>query len=788
MLIGPDGRLQLVVSAHDTTGKIRDCTGEVTYAATPAGIVSVDAGGAVVPAGDGTATITATTASRQSVSVTIAVEKFANPPPINFPNQIVPIFTKAGCNSGACHGKSGGQNGFRLSLLGFEAAKDYRYLVQESRGRRLFPAAPEQSLLLLKATNVIPHGGGEKLKKQSADYRLIDRWISQGMPYGKETDPVLAGVSVYPSARTMSDDAAQQIMVVAHYSDGSSEDITHSARYDVNDKDLAEVSDTGRVKMLGRPGDVAVMVRYQGQVAVFRATVPVGAAVDHLPAPRNFIDEMAFAKFKDLGLPPSSGCDDATFLRRATLDIAGRIPTAAESKPFLSDGDPAKRDKCIDRLLASDGYADFFTEKWSAILKNHRERETYQRGDYLFHDWVRQSMAGNKPYDQFVRELITATGDMAQTPAVTWYRQVKEPGEEVEDTAQLFLGVRIGCAKCHHHPFEKWSQQDYYGLAAFFSQVGRKEGSATDEFRIYSKRGQAVARNPNGGAAVKATALASSPAELTADDDPRGALADWMVSPRNPFFAKSLVNRYWKHFFGRGIVDPEDDMRETNPPTNPRLLDALAQHFIESHYDLKELVRTICRSQLYQLSAEPNSFNEKDRQCYSHFYPRRLPAEVMLDAVDQLVDTKTTFRGTASGSRAVQLPDMGGTESNFLRVFGRPAGASACECERNGETSLAQTLLLLNSGDMYDKLGGGCSAKLAAVDSGQSDREKITDLYYGAFSRPPTARELETALSFVQRPQEADAKSPEKLLADRKSAYEDLLWALLNTKEFLFNH
>ncbi len=788
MLRGPDARMQLVVTARYASGEARDRTADVSYSVSPAGIVRVDPSGAVVPLADGTATVNASADGGRRASTTISVESFANPPAVNFPNQIVPIFTKLGCNSGACHGKSGGQNNFRLSLLGFEPAKDYRFLVEESRGRRIFPAAPDQSLLLQKPTAMIAHGGGERMKKDSPEYRMIYRWISQGMPYGKETDPVLASVSVFPTVRRMVDDGSQQILVVAHYSDGSSEDITRSARYDVNDKDLAEVADSGHVKMTGRPGDVAVMVRYQGQVGVFRATVPVGAPVDHLPAAKNVVDEMAFAKFKDLGLPPSEACDDATFLRRVTLDVAGRLPTAAEARAFQADPTAAKRDACIDRLLASGDYADLFAGKWCSVLKNHRERETYQRGDYLFHDWVRQSLLENKPYDQFVRELVTATGDPAQTPAVSWYRQVKEPTEQVEDTAQLFLGVRIGCAKCHHHPFERWSQQDYYGMAAFFSQVGRKEGAASDEFRIYPKRGEAVARNPNGGATVKPTGLGAKAMTLTPDEDPRVALANWMTAPENPFFAKSLVNRYWKHFFGRGIVDPEDDMRETNPPTNPKLLAALAEHFAASHYDLKDLVRTICRSQLYQLSSEPNQYNEKDRQSYSHFYSRRLPAEVMLDAVDQLSDTRTPFKGMPVGGRAVQLPDMGGVDSNFLQVFGRPAGTSACECERNGETSLAQTLLLLNSGDIYDKLSGGCASKLAGVDPKRSDREKIADLYYGAFGRPPTEKEVATAIAYIDRNHEADAKAPEKLAADRKAAYEDLLWALLNTKEFLFNH
>ena len=477
VLRGPDSSLQLCVTAKYTTGQLRDWTGKVTYTVAPEGIVRVDAAGTVIPLHDGKATITAAGAEGLSASVAITVQDFDNPPPINFPNQITPIFTKLGCNSGGCHGKSGGQNGFRLSLLGFEPEKDYRYLVEESRGRRVFPGAPDQSLLLLKPTNHMAHGGGERMKVDSRDYRLIYRWIAQGMPYGRESDPTLASIDVYPRARTLPPDGRQQLLVIARYSDGRTEDITSTTQLEPNDKELAEITNSGVVKMSGRPGDVAVMARYQGHVSVFSATAPVGAPVANLPTARNFVDELAFARFRELGLPPSSLCDDSTFIRRVSLDMAGRLPTAAEARQFLADNDAAKRDNYIDRLLASAGYADFFAEKWSAILRNRRERETYQRGNYLFYEWLRNGIESNKPFDQFVRDLLTASGDMAQSPAVNWYRQSDETSKEVEDVAQVFLGVRIGCAKCHHHPFERWSQNDYYSMTAFFSRVGRKEGS-----------------------------------------------------------------------------------------------------------------------------------------------------------------------------------------------------------------------------------------------------------------------------------------------------------------------
>ena len=777
-LRGPDAGLQLVASVKYSTGQLRDWTHDANYVAEPAGVVAVTPGGAVSPLADGRVKVTARGPGGLAKSITVTVEQFAKPEPVNFVDQVVPIFTKAGCNAGACHGKSGGQNGFRLSLLGFEPKQDFRHLVQESRGRRLSPGAPENSLLLMKSTNALGHGGGERIKPGSAEYQVLYRWVSQGMPFGGDGDARVASISVFPGKRVLPPDGSQQVLVVAHYTDGTARDVTRAALYEPNDKEMAEVDAGGRMRLLGRPGDVAVMVRYQGRVAVSRATVPVGAPVENLPTPRSYVDELAYAKLKELGLPPSGPSDDTTFLRRVTIDVTGRLPTGEEARAFLADGSADKRDRLIDRLLASGAYADWFASKWSAILRNKRERETFERGNYLFHEWLRNGLHANKPYDHMVRELLTAAGEAGQAPAVAWYRQADEAAEQVEDTSQLFLGTRIQCARCHHHPYEKWGQDDYYGMAAFFSRVKRKDGNATDEFRVYHDRGPASARNPATEADVLPTGLGESkPLALSDDDDPRQALVDWMTGPvGSRLFAKALVNRYWKHFFGRGIVDPEDDMRETNPPSNPALLDALADDFIKSGYDLKALVRTICRSNLYQLSAEPNQYNEADRQSYSRYYARRLGAEVLLDAIDGINGSSSTFDGLPQGGRAVQMRDHR-DDVYFLKVFGRPMGASVCECERAGDVSLAQSLHLLNSGDLYDRIANGRARKLAAPDDRRPDAEKVVELYYDAFARPPRAKELDAATAYLAKA-EAD---------QRQAAYEDLLWALINTKEFLFN-
>lgn len=775
-LIGPEARLQVVVTGTLPDGRLIDVTGTAAYTAAPEGIVSIDDSGLVTPLKEGTATVTAK-AGDATATVPVTVKHYNDPPLINFPNQITPIFTKLTCNSGGCHGKSGGQNGFRLSLLGFEPGDDYEYLVKESLGRRLFPAAPQHSLLLMKGIAAVPHGGGDKLKKDSHEYRLLVRWITQGMPYGKDDAAVVTRISVFPRHRVLAPDGRQQLMVIAHYSDGSTENVTRTARYEPNDKVMAEVTESGRVRMLGTPGEVAIMVRYQDRVAVAEATVPLGAEVKDLPVAKTLVDEHVFAKLKKLGLPPSPTADDATFLRRATLDITGRLPSSEVARKFVADADPAKRDKAIERLLDSEAYADYFANKWSAILRNRRDKDTYASGNFAFHQWIRTALDQNLPYDKFVKEIVTASGEISDHPAVAWYRQVSKDFEQVEDVAQLFLGVRIQCARCHHHPFEKWSRKDYYGMAAFFSRVGRKEGLSPDEQRIFHQRGVAGSKDPKSGAPLKPTGLGDAPLDITPEQDPRLALADWLIKPGNPFFAKTLVNRYWKHFFGRGIVDPEDDMRDTNPASNKELLDGLTKKFVDSGFDLKELIRTITKSATYQLSSLPNGQNATDRQSFSRYYPRRLNAEVLLDAIDQMNGSSTAFTGMPAGSRAIQIPDHGGVNSYFLTVFGKPGGASACECERSVDASLAQSLHLLNSPDIHGKMSAGVAKELSG-DMKRTDEEKVQELYFRAFGRPATEHEMKYATTHLQK---ADAKT-------KAAAYEDVVWALINTKEFLFNH
>ena len=710
--------------------------------------------------------------------------------PISFVNDVEPILTKAGCNMGVCHAKAGGgQNGFQTSLLGFEPQDDYEALVKEGRGRRLLLTAPENSLLVLKATAQVPHGGGKRIEKDSDAYVTLINWIRQGTRYQTAQDAEFTGITVEPDKGRIERGGQQQLEAIAHYADGSSRDVTDLSLFESNAEAMAAVTSAGLVTIQDIPGKVSIMVRYQGKGAVFTAAVPMGAPLEGFPEPKNFVDEFVFANLREIGIPPSPVCDDATFLRRVTLDIAGRLPTADEAREFLANSNPDKRDQAIERLLRSPGYADYFANKWTSLLKNRRDENSDITSNFAFHAWIRDSLLANVPYDQLVRELLAATGTVVGNPPVAWYKRVKDPKDQLEDVGQLFLGVRLQCAQCHHHPFERWSQDDYYQLAAFFSRIGRKPTGVQGEDLIFHQRGVATAKNPKSGADLKPVALGDDMGEIRPDQDPRLKLADWLAKPDNPFFAKALVNRYWKHFFTRGLIEPEDDIRDTNPPTNPELLAALEKHFIESKFDLKELVRVITRSHAYQLSSVPNEFNLIDQQNYSRFYPRRLQAEVLLDSIDDVSGFRTTFANLPPGTRAVALPDNSyNNASEFLRVFGRPDGTSVCECERVQSSSLAQSLHLMNSNELKSKLatGNGRAAMLSGSDKDNAD--KIRELYLVAFGREPHSEELQAAVTYLEEPQLDAEGKPVDPQQFAKQNFQDLIWALINSKEFLFNH
>ena len=776
-ITGPRAGHQLVLMNAS-----EDLTRKAIYTAIPDDIVEIDSSGYIRPLKNGTATIRATANEISSPERQVTVTKYEVLPPVGFVNEIVPLFTRHGCNGGSCHGKVGGQNSFRLSLMGFEPEKDRSYLT-ESRGRRIFRAAPAHSLLALKGSGQLPHKGGSRLTPGGDDYKLLIDWIGQlGSPGEPDTpEPDVERIIVMPSERITLAEASQQLRVTAHMSDGTSRDITRAALYESNDESMAEVDLLGLVKLRGKSGTVSVMVRFREEMAVFRATVPLGAPMENIPAPHSLIDTHVFAKLQTLGLPPSERCDDGTFLRRVTVDIAGRLPSLEESQAFLADESPAKRSQLIDRLLEGSSYADFFAGKWASILRNQRRNDRHRPDTYAFHEWIRQSIRANKPYDQFVREILTATGTIRDNPPVAWYRNVGGDKERMQDMGQIFLGIRLQCAQCHHHPYEKWSQDDYYGLSAFFTTLENKPARPGEGAFLHRSK-TAQAKNPSSEKNIGPALPGRGSLDLSPGEDPRQILADWVIGPENPYFARMIANRYWKHFFGRGLVDPEDDMRITNPPTQPALLSALEQHVIESQFDLKSLIRLICNSETYQLSSRPNEHNRDDKQNYSRFYPRRLQAEVLADAINQLTNGSDSFRGQPAGARAIQLPDdQFAQEFHFLAIFGRPNMASACECERSSTFSLAQAVQLVNSKETTKKLASPLSrVSLLLRNNSLSDQERIEELYLRAYSRPATASDLKVAEEHLAA---ADGRP-----SGIRDSYEDLVWVLLNSREFIYNH
>ncbi len=787
-LIGLDDSRQLILTGELAGKRTQDLTGDVKYVVANPKIAKVTEAGRVVPLENGSTKITATYGNKTAV-VDVVTEAMDVDLPISFTNHIVPIFTKLGCNGGGCHGKSGGQNGFALSLLGFVPELDYQTLVKENRGRRVFPASPDSSILLLKSTGIMAHAGGKRMEVGSDEYKLVRRWIASGVPASQESDPVCTQITVHPAQSIVNRNNRQQFSVLATYSDGAVIDVTQRAQYESNDTDIAVVDTQALVRTLGMSGEAAIMARFQGQVATFRATVPLGEKIpDYKFEYKTLVDNHSHRKWKELELVPSDRCSDEVFIRRVFIDITGTLPSPERIKAFLADNSPTKRDVLIDELLETPEYSYYFANRWADILRVKRGNQSNRAyGTFAFHGWIRDSLAQNKPYDQFAREILSATGDETKSAPTVWYRDLLKAEQFVDDSCQLFLGVRMACAQCHHHPYEKWSQDDYWGMAAFFGQLGRKtmpvpgqvvqNNNQGGRFVIFNK-GNGTVTNTRTNKTATMKALDGDEVKLSPGEDPRNRLVDWMVDAKNPFFAKAVVNRYYAHFFSKGLVDPLDDMRVTNPPSNPELLDALAKDFIDSKFDLKHLIRTIARSNTYQLSAVPNQFNKHDKKSYARYYPRRMSAEVLYDAVSQVTGTPAAFPGLPTDkhapNRAIMLPDES-YSSYFLDVFGRPQRISACECERVSEANLAQALHLLNSAEIQGKLTrGGGRAEVLAKDP-RPDAEKVEELFLWALARRPNAQQLSVAMENIQA----------RGAASKRLAYEDIIWALINTKEFI---
>jgi hypothetical protein len=770
-----EGR-QILVTLQEPGGKQRDETHQARYSVQPAGVVRVTLQGYVRPIGKGEASIQVE-ADGQSRSITVAVRDFDENRPLHFVRDIEPLLTRHGCNAGGCHGKASGQNGFKLSLFGFDADFDYNAIVKEARGRRIFPAAPEKSLLVTKPIMQTPHGGGRRFAPDHEAYATLRRWIRQGTPMGGDHAPGLERLEVQPRERTLERQGSQQLAVLAHYTDGSVRDITRQAQYQSNESAVAAVDEDGLVRTFDLAGEATIMSRYMGLVTAFRGTIPLGKAIEsNGPFPiANYIDRLAEAKWQRLGLVPSSLCTDGEFIRRVNLDLCGRLPTAAEVRTFLADARPDRRACLIDACLESKDYAAYFTLRWGSILRNASLAGSEQAA-YAFSDWIRDMISRNRPYDEFVRGIVAASGEWPEAPAINWFWQMRDDQlhQPVADTAQIFLGLRLQCAKCHHHPYERWSQDDYYGLAGFFSRLGRKGFGEPPPY--YSARERTTGEvNPRTQKPIEPKLLDGPVLNVPPEEDPRQKLVDWMAQPDNPFFAKALCNRMWGHLMGRGLVDPVDDLRATNPPSNPELLDALAKDFIDHHFDVKHLLRTITNSNTYQLSSIANDYNRHDRQNHARCYGKRLIAEVFLDAVDEVCGTRTGFYKMSRQARAVDLPHEG-FGSYFLDVFDRPARTSACECARGSGASLSQVLHLTNSSEVEDKIGNGEGRVAKLVKDKVPPEKAVEELYLTALARYPNAEEKSQALAYL-----ADKK-------DQRHGLEDLVWALLNSREFMFNH
>jgi hypothetical protein len=772
-LSGRDARFVLLLHGKTADGRLVDLTQEARYRSVNPRVATVAPGGQIVAVADGQTSVEIAAAGR-NLTVRVEVTGCQQARRFNFENDIVPLLSKYGCNSSGCHGKAEGQNGFKLSVFGFDPAADYTALVKEARGRRVFPAAPDHSLMLAKMSGMVPHGGGRRIPRGTAEYELIRGWIAAGVPFGNPTDPRVVSIRVEPHERVLDMKGLQQLRVVAQYSDGREVDATRLCHFQSNNDGIAAVDGTGLVSAGETPGDLAVMASFMGSVDVFHAVVPRAERLANYPQlpESNFIDRLVFQKLRKLNIVPSGLADDAEYLRRVYLDTIGTLPAATEARRFLNDPRPDRRGRLVDELLQRPEFADYWALKWADLLRVDREVLGHKRA-YAYYKWIRDSVAANKPLDRFAQEILTAEGPLQETGAANYYRVVSKPGEAASTLAQVFLGVRIACAECHHHPFDRWGQNDFFGMEAFFTQVGIRS-SPKGEMLMLS--GDQPTRNPRTGDIIVAHALGTPMPAASAPGDRRVRLAEWLAAPGNPWFARNLANRTWAHFLGRGLVEPVDDVRATNPPSNPELLDALARNLVESKFDFRQLIRTITASRTYQLSSRPNATNERDEQNYSRALFKRLDAEVLLDMVCQTTGIGEKFPGVPSGYRAIQLWDSK-VPHYFLKLFGRPVRASACECERNHEPGVSQVLHILNSPEIHAKLTneGGYLARVAREKA--DDGSLVDEVYLTFYSRPPTEKERGVALAYLRR-------DPTK----RREAAEDLAWALMNSLEFVFNH
>lgn len=773
VLTGKRSRQQVIVTGQYANSELRDLTPAAELVSTAPNVIKIDRG-VIYPLANGAAQLIAKISGKEA-RIDVTVNGLEQPAPVSFKNGTLAALTKAGCNMGACHGSPSGKGGFRLSLRAYDSALDIVTLRSEYYGRRTNIVSPTESLLLRKPLMELAHGGGRRLKKHDASYEILHDWIAEGLRLDAPAEPDVVKIQVLPEGRVFQKDGTrQQLIVLAHFSDGSIRDVTPITCYSSSAESVARVGDDGVVEKVAR-GETAILARYLDKMATsyitFLEDVP-GFAWNN-PPEQSFIDTLVNSKLKQLQILPSEVCSNEEFLRRAYLDATGRLPTVEESQAFLADQSPNKRDQLVDMLVDSDDFASFWTLMTGDVLRANAKKLN-ATGVQKFRLWLYESIRNDKPLNQFAKELLTASGSAFKNPAANYWRASRDPQDATETTAQLFLGIRIQCAKCHNHPFERWTQDNYYGIGAAFVRIGRKPGSDADEEVVYVSKGGEVTQ-PRTGKQMKTHLLLKGDVDVPVERDRREVFADWLTANDNPFFAKASINRIWGQLLGRGIVEPVDDFRDSNPPSNAPLLDTLAAEFIKNGYSRKWAVKTIMKSRTYQLSSRKNQFNGNDEIYFSHANTRLLSAEQLLDAICQVTTVPETFPGAPAGTRATELTEPP-ADHYFLKIFGQPQREMACQCERSNESNLSQALQMINGPVVHNKLrdANGRIAKLVAAN--KPDEEIINELYLAALCRRPVAAEIDAAKKHLAAN------------TDKKLAMEDIGWALLNSKEFLFQH
>ena len=763
---------RVVATLRDGSGQERDATGSVELSIDDESVAQISEG-RVVAVASGETTLRARVEGL-TTSAQVRVGNLEKRPRASFRHGALVALTKQGCNSGGCHGAPSGKGGFRLSLFAYDEQLDAETLTREYGQRRVDVFNPDRSLVLRKPLGRIPHGGGVRLRSSDPAHGLLRHWIADGCRLDAPEAADCERIEVFPQQRTLeTPHVEQQLLVLAHFSDGGVRDVTDVATYLSSDETRASISATGLVRA-SASGEIGVLVQYLELAETSRLTfIPEVAGFTWKEQPENnYVDRLVFAKLRQMRISPSGECRDEEFVRRVYIDLLGRLPGLDETLAFLDQNDANKRTKLIDRLLENPGFATFQATHWGDLLRVSKKRLT-SAGVHKLHGWIVRAMSSNMPYDDFVREILTAQGSTSENPPANYYRTAATTDDCTETTAQVFLGVRIQCAKCHNHPYERWTQDNYYGLGAFFNRVQRTK-LPDDETLVWIAR-EGEVKQPRTKRTMKPWLPDAGELDLPPDVDRRNVLVDWLGAPDNRYLARVEVNRIWSHIMGRGIVEPIDDFRASNPPSNPALLDALASDFVESGYNRRELIRTIVLSRSYQLESRTNRFNERDTVYFSHARSRLLAAEQILNAISQVTGIAESFEGLPGGTLATELPspEFG---KDFLRVFGKPPRETVCECERSQSSDLARVLELINGDLVAEKIGNESNRIHRLVAAGKSDAEIVTELYLAAYSRRPTAEELAAASGYV-----AGATV-------RMEGLEDLVWTILNSKELLFQH